>query len=124
MIVVDDQPDNADMFAAMLELLGFQVRVAYSGNSALRIAWEQRPEVAFLDLSMPNMDGRELAQRLREMFTARELTLIALTGFGQEQSAAREAGFEHYLLKPATAERVVELLSSLPDRDLRKVTYH
>jgi signal transduction histidine kinase/ActR/RegA family two-component response regulator len=123
-LVVDDQPDNADMFAAMLELLGFQVRVAYSGNAALRIAWEQRPEVAFLDLSMPNMDGRELAQRLREMFTATELTLIALTGFGQEQTTAREAGFEHYLLKPATADRVVELLSSLPDREMRKVTYH
>jgi CheY-like chemotaxis protein len=97
------------MFAALLEAMGQDVRVAYSGGSALDIAEEMRPQIAFLDVSMPGMDGRELARRLREQFTEEQLTMIALTGFASKDVPAPE--FAHHLLKPATSEAVVSYLS-------------
>jgi CheY-like chemotaxis protein len=108
-LVVDDNRDSADMFAALLEAMGQDVRVAYSGGSALDIAEEMRPQIAFLDVSMPGMDGRELARRLREQFTEEQLTMIALTGFASKDVPAPE--FAHHLLKPATSEAVVSYLS-------------
>jgi two-component system CheB/CheR fusion protein len=112
-LVVDDQPDNADMFAAMLERLGQEVQVAYGGTAALAAAKKYLPEVAFLDLSMPELGGRELANQLRRDFPKTALTLVALTGFGKDHPDARDPEFARHLLKPATVESVVELLQSL-----------
>ncbi len=110
-LVVDDQPDVADMFAAMLRTLGQDVEVAYDGDAALAAARRQTPQAAFLDISMPGMDGSELARRLRVDFPAAELTLVALTGIGNPSGTSRE--FDYYLLKPVSAETVIKLLSSL-----------
>jgi CheY-like chemotaxis protein len=95
-LVVDDQPDNADMFAAMLEQLGQEVQVAYGGSAAIEIAKEFRPQVAFLDLSMPDLGGRELAHRLRVDFPKSDLALVALTGFGSEHPDARDPEFARH----------------------------
>jgi two-component system CheB/CheR fusion protein len=72
-----------------LEGLGQEVGVAYSGERALQIAPEHRPEVAFLGLAMPGMSGRELAEQLRKRFPPEELTLIALSGFGKRSARER-----------------------------------
>jgi two-component system, chemotaxis family, CheB/CheR fusion protein len=112
-LVVDDQADNAEMFAALLESLGQDVRAAYGARAALEIAREYRPEIAFLDLSMPEIGGRELARLLRRDFPTDELTLIALTGFAKDHPDARDSEFARHVLKPATMAAVVELLASL-----------
>lgn len=112
-LVVDDEPDNADMFAIMLEQLGQEVQVAYEGGAALDIAKKFRPQVVFLDLSMPNLGGRELAHRLRQDFPNSDLALVALTGFTKDHPDARDPEFARHLLKPATMESVVEILNSL-----------
>ena len=114
-LVVDDNRDIADPFAALLRALGHQVEVAYGGEIGLRIAQKLRPEVAFLDLGMPGMDGFELARRLREDFPPEALTLVAVTGYGQDEARAqaREAGFDHHLLKPTDLATVTALLDEL-----------
>jgi signal transduction histidine kinase len=114
-LVVDDQGDVADMFAAMLEKFGQQVQVAYDGETALQIALEQRPQIAILDVAMPGMTGAELAQRLRKKFPPNELTLVAFTGYGPDNPIFKENPFDHHLLKPPTMERIAALLNSLPE---------
>jgi two-component system CheB/CheR fusion protein len=110
-LVVDDDTDVADMFAILLETLDQDVRVAYAGEAALQAAREHRPEVAFLDLSMPDMGGDELARRLREQAQPGPY-IVALSGFGIDTRKA-SSNFDNHLLKPAAIEKIVEMLSSL-----------
>jgi signal transduction histidine kinase/CheY-like chemotaxis protein len=109
-LVVDDQRDIADMFGALLETLGQDVTVVYSGADALRAAGERLPQVAFIDLSMPEMTGVEVAHRLREEFPSSTMTLVAMTGHGKPGAAAASA-FDDYLLKPVSKESVTAVLS-------------
>jgi CheY-like chemotaxis protein len=101
-LVVDDNRDAADSLALLLRLAGQEVRVAYDGPAALAVAAEFRPALAFLDIGMPGMDGYELAGRLRRVADLRGLTLVALTGWGQEEDRrrSRAAGFDQHLTKP------------------------
>ena len=112
-LVVDDNRDAADSLAALLEALGAQPFVAYSGLDALDIATQVRPTVAILDIGMPGMDGCELAERLRSDSLHAGLMMIALSGWGQADDRERiaAAGFDHHLLKPADVPRLVALLS-------------
>jgi signal transduction histidine kinase/CheY-like chemotaxis protein len=103
-LVVDDNVDAADSLAALLRLMGRDARAAYDGESALAAIGEFRPELAILDLGMPGMNGYELAARLRECYAAGDLRLVALSGHAQTQDAARAAGFDLHLLKPASAD--------------------
>lgn len=117
-LVVDDIRDIADSFARLLEVAGHEVIVGYDAEQGLRLAREHRPTVAFLDMIMPETDGLELAQRLRQEFAPSELTLVVVSGYGQSQDIekARAAGFEHHLLKPIEVQQVYALLDSLvPD---------
>ncbi|HXU81849.1 MAG TPA: ATP-binding protein, partial [Polyangia bacterium] len=100
-LVVDDNRDAAELLAEALELEGYQTRVAYDGPSALRLAAEFRPELAFLDIGLPVMDGYDLARRLRALDQG-PLVLVAVTGYGQPADRARsaEAGFDEHLVKP------------------------
>jgi two-component system CheB/CheR fusion protein len=113
-LVVDDQVDVADAFAALLRNLGQDAMVAYSGRGAIEIAGERNPQVAFVDISMPDMDGRDVARHLRKNFTSDDLTLVALTGFADDSNINKGNVFDHYLLKPAELGAVVDLLNSLP----------
>jgi signal transduction histidine kinase len=112
-LVVDDNGDAADALGAVLETIGQQATVAYSGESAIQVARQQRPQVAFVDLMMPGMSGSETARRLRQEFTPAELTLVALSGHSRSEPTAQGDPFEHYLLKPISLKRINRLLRSL-----------
>jgi CheY-like chemotaxis protein len=113
-LVIEDSPGTADALGRLLESMGQQVRVAHSGETGLRIAREQRPQIAFVDLVMPGISGSEVAQRLRQELPSSELTLVALSGYPHDHPSFQDTPFERHLLKPATAESIVTLLNSLP----------
>jgi signal transduction histidine kinase/CheY-like chemotaxis protein len=110
-LVVDDNADAARTLAELLRLDGHRVEIAGDGADALRIAEAQRPELVFLDLNMPGMDGFDLALRLRATPWGQDARLVALTGMGQQADIARTrgAGFDEHLTKPADPARVTEL---------------
>jgi CheY-like chemotaxis protein len=108
-LVVDDNPDAAHMLTALLRIAGHDVIKAANGAQALREAATQPLDVAVIDLAMPGMSGYELAASLRGQAWAQGMTLIALTGRGAPEDAARAraAGFDHHFLKPVTLERLL-----------------
>jgi signal transduction histidine kinase len=101
-LVVDDNSDAAESLALLLQIDGHDVRTAFDGVEALDLAAGFVPDVMLLDIGMPRLDGYEVARRLRKQPWARDLALIALTGWGQEQDRRRtaEAGFNAHLIKP------------------------
>jgi signal transduction histidine kinase len=115
LLVVDDNVDAAETLAALLEMDGHAVSVAYDGPSALERAVAEQPEVMILDIGLPGMDGIELARRLRAVPELQGAVLMALTGYGQQADRARsaEAGFDHHLVKPADPQQIGELLAQL-----------
>jgi CheY-like chemotaxis protein len=114
-LVVDDNRDAGESLAQVLALLGADVRVAHNGRDALEVFAEQRPRVVLLDIGMPGMNGYDVARVIRERFADTPTTLIALTGWGQEDDRrrAREAGFDHHLVKPAELGALQALLGAL-----------
>jgi signal transduction histidine kinase len=117
-LVVDDNRDAATSLGMLLETLGAQVRVVHDGHEALAIFGETDPTVVLLDIGMPGMDGYEVARTLRERYPERRPTLVALTGWGQEEDRqrVREAGFHHHLVKPAAIEDLHALLAGIERR--------
>jgi CheY-like chemotaxis protein len=113
-LVVDDNEDAAEMLSEALTALGYVVRTAPDGPSALVAAEEFQPQLALLDIGLPVMDGYELGRRLRESHSA--LRLVALTGYGQasDKARSREAGFDGHLVKPIHLDKLQRLLSTLP----------
>ncbi len=113
-LVVDDNADAADMLSALLGLLGHDTRSASGGAEALVQAEAWRPEVAFLDIGMPGMNGYELSERLGRL-PGLKLVRIALTGWGEENDRAhsKAAGFDHHLLKPCDLAAVEALLRTI-----------
>jgi CheY-like chemotaxis protein len=105
-LVVDDNVDAASSLAAMLRLEGLDAREAHDGVAALELARHFEPDVAFVDLNMPGMNGTALAAELRAQPWATELHLVALTGMGQKSDveATRAAGFDAHLTKPAAPD--------------------
>jgi signal transduction histidine kinase/ActR/RegA family two-component response regulator len=118
-LVVDDNADAAEMLATALSLRGHEVRTAGDGPAALAVAEEFRPQLAFLDLGLPIMDGFDVARRLRARQDARPLTLIALTGYGQESDRGRtaEAGFDQHLVKPVEIEMTLAIADRVAAAD-------
>ena len=115
-LVVDDNADAADSLAMLLRFEGHEVKTAYSGPEALEAVRRMRPQAVFLDIGLPQMDGYEIARRLRVDPAAGRVHLIAVTGYGQEhdRERGREAGFSAHLVKPADIEAVKQILASLP----------
>jgi PAS domain S-box-containing protein len=114
-LVVDDSRDAADTFAILLELSGHHVQTAYTGQRGLELAETFRPHVLLLDIGIPDLDGYQLAKKIRASPWGRGTILIAVTGWGQEEDRRRafEAGFNHHLTKPIAAETVESLIQSL-----------
>ena len=112
MLVADDNVDGAESLRLLLTLIGHDVVVAHDGEAALQMANRVRPTVAVLDIGMPGLNGYEVARRIRREAWGGQMTLIALTGWGQEndKNRAREAGFDHHLTKPITLEQLRKLL--------------
>jgi PAS domain S-box-containing protein len=112
-LVVDDALDAADTLARFLRLHGCKVEVAHDGVAGLDTAMRLGPDIVFLDLSLPRMDGLEVARQLRRRFKTDRMLLVATTGFGQDADRHRtaQAGFDHHLTKPADPAMVRALLS-------------
>ncbi|MES3022129.1 MAG: response regulator [Pseudomonadota bacterium] len=114
-LVVDDNDDAAQTLATLLDILGHDVATANDGLGALSEAQKFGPDVIFLDIGMPLMNGYEAAAALRKMPGLAHVTLVALTGWGSEQDMARSkaAGFDRHLLKPVAIDALVELLAAV-----------
>jgi CheY-like chemotaxis protein len=113
-LVVDDDPDIADGMARLLRLNGHETRIAFDGPSAIEAARTQRPDLIFLDLGLPEMDGYQVARALRgEGFDS--TVIVAVSGYGEEmaQNRSREAGFDHHLVKPIDFESLGALIGRL-----------
>ena len=118
-LVVDDNRDAADSLGLVLRLSGAQVHVVHDGAAALEALPHFRPALVLLDLGMPEMDGYEVARRIREELLQRDVSLVALTGWGQaeDRHRVREAGFDHHLVKPTDFESLQAVLASVGHRD-------
>ena len=114
-LVVDDNRDAASSLVTLLELMGHDVRVAFDGAQGLDIAAEFHPDIALLDLGMPGMDGLQVCRRMREVPWGRDMRIVAVTGWGQDedrrQSAA--AGFNLHLVKPVTPQTLSRAIAGL-----------
>lgn len=120
-LVVDDNVDAAQSLAMLLEISGHRVHTAYDGHAALEAAQEHRPDVAFLDIGLPKLDGYEVARRLRREPTLADMALIAMTGFGQatDRERSSDAGFDKHLLKPVDLQTVELTLQEVSERSRR-----
>ena len=114
-VVVDDTRAAVYTLARLLETMGQQVRTADDAATALELIRKERPDLVISDLAMPNMNGYELAQHVREDPALSGLVLVALTGYGQESNRrrAKEAGFDYYLVKPVSLEALETMLATL-----------
>jgi signal transduction histidine kinase/ActR/RegA family two-component response regulator len=116
-LVVDDNKDAAAMIAMYLEALGHEVLVEHSAKRALERARIEAPEVLLLDIGLPEMDGNELAKRLRSQSETAKSILIAATGYGQEQDRINSlnAGFNHHLVKPVDTKKLASILAKISE---------
>jgi CheY-like chemotaxis protein/two-component sensor histidine kinase len=112
-LVVDDNVDAAQTLAMLLRTCGHACEVAHDAQQALALAAQSCPEVFILDIGLPGMDGRQLARHLREQPATQSAQIVALSGYAQpeDQQAALADGFDHYLVKPVDAQRLLELLA-------------
>jgi signal transduction histidine kinase len=118
-LVVDDNRDSADTLAMMLELLGHEAERMYDPHAAVEAVARFQPQVVFLDIGMPGLNGYELARRLRAAPGGSALTLVAVTGWGQPEDRRRthEAGFDHHLVKPPEVEAIQRVCTQQPERE-------
>jgi PAS domain S-box-containing protein len=112
-LIADDNRDGAESLAMILELSGHEVLTAHTGPEAFQMAAQHRPHVAILDIGMPGLSGYEVAQQIRREAWGVNITLIAVTGWGQEDDKrqAQRAGFDHHLTKPVDPVMLEELLA-------------
>jgi signal transduction histidine kinase len=115
-LIADDNNDALESLATLLQLSGHEVFTATNGGTALQSAERHLPEVALLDIGMPMLDGYEVARRIRAQAWGQRITLVALTGWGQDSDRrrSREAGFDSHLVKPLDLETLTDLLARLP----------
>lgn len=112
-LIADDNEDGVTALGKLLEIAGHNVKVAFSGEEALAAGEAFHPDAIILDIGMPGMDGYETCRRMRELPWGRDVHMIALTGWGQEEDKrrTREAGFDHHLVKPIRSKDVKEVLA-------------
>jgi CheY-like chemotaxis protein len=112
-LIVDDADDAREVLAQFVILLGHDVRTARSGREALELAASFLPQVIFLDIGMPELDGYEVCSRLRTRQSMQDTAIYAVTGFGSDQHRVRskQAGFDGHLMKPLDLDHIAELLS-------------
>jgi CheY-like chemotaxis protein len=114
-LVVDDNKDVANTCSMLIELSGHQVQVAYTGGDAIEIAEAFRPQVILTDIGLPDIDGYQFAQRVRATSWGKTVVLVAITGWGAQESQQQSAvaGFNHHLTKPIDPKTIESLLASL-----------
>jgi CheY-like chemotaxis protein len=113
--VVDDTQDAAEALAALLELEGYKVAVAFGGLQAIHMLETFRPQIAVLDIGMPGMDGYALARKIRETQWGAAIHYIAFTGWSDERSRTRalSAGFHQFLVKPVDPRRFIRIIAEV-----------
>lgn len=116
-LAVDDNTDSAQSLGMLLEATGHDVQLAYDGPTALQATLDYRPNVVFLDIGLPGLDGYEVAKRIRQHPTLKNIVLVAMTGYGHAADLRRsdEAGFNHHLVKPADFTKIKEILASISE---------
>jgi CheY-like chemotaxis protein len=114
-VVVEDNEDSRDLLCELLAEEGFECTTAANGAAGLALIDETHPAIAILDVGLPEMDGFEVARRLRDNPANRGIFLIALTGYGQaaDRAASRDAGFDEHLVKPVNVDELLDLLADL-----------
>ena len=112
-LIVDDNVDTAECMSIVLRMEGYRTTTACDGRTALERFASKRPDAALLDLGLPDIDGCELARRIRTGADDPRLLLVALTGSGDDahRSATRAAGFDVHLLKPVAPDEILRLLA-------------
>ena len=117
-LVADDNEDAASTLAALLELLGNDVRRAHDGEQAVEVARDFAPQLALLDIGMPRLNGYECCRQIRALPGGGAMTLVAVTGWGQPDDRRRsaEAGFDQHLVKPVDPEALARLVMTLGAR--------
>lgn len=112
-LVIDDHRDAAETLGALLQLMGHEVQVVHDGRSGVEAALSARPDVILLDIGLPDIDGYEVARRLRGAEPGIDSLLVAMTGYGQESDRrlARAAGFDRHIVKPVGADLLERLLA-------------
>ena len=120
-LVVDDLHDSALSLALVLQRMGHHAEFVTDPWKALEVARRMRPELMFLDIGMPDIDGYALARMLRQEFGFDSLRLVALTAWGRDEDRAesRRAGFDAHVTKPADAETIESILQTIFDRPAR-----
>jgi signal transduction histidine kinase/ActR/RegA family two-component response regulator len=115
-LVVDDNVDSAESLAMLLRLGGHEIETAYDGLQAVESAERFKPDLILLDIGLPRLDGYDAAIRIRERTDGREVVLVAVTGWGQDEDRrrTREAGFDAHLTKPVDMAALGRLLAALP----------
>ena len=114
-LVVDDNRDNTEALALLLQLAGYKTAVALDGSKALEMVESWRPDIVLLDIGMPQLDGYEVCRRIRQQPRGKEIVLIAQTGWGAETDRQRtkEAGFDAHLVKPVDPDVLVDMCAKL-----------
>jgi two-component system CheB/CheR fusion protein len=115
-LVVDDNRDSAETLGMLLTIKGNEVRTAHDGVEAVEVAGAYRPELVLLDIGLPKLNGYDVARRIRQQPWGRAVTLVALTGWGQDEDRRRsmEAGFDHHVVKPVDFDALERLLAGSP----------
>jgi CheY-like chemotaxis protein len=114
-LVVDDNVDAATALEMLVEECGHRVCTAHTGQAALAAALDYRPDVVLLDIGLPELDGFEVAKRIRQQSVLHNIVLVAMTGYGRDTDRQRslEAGFDHYLVKPVDFGKVQQILATV-----------
>lgn len=114
-VIADDNVDAADMLSALLEMNGHKTITAHDGHEAVRMIRDEMPEVAFVDIGMPGLNGYEVASTIRKTTGIEPVVLVALTGWGDQKDRIKshEAGFEHHFTKPVSLIAINNLLADL-----------
>ena len=112
-LIVDDNQDAADLLAQLIRCLGHQALAVYHGQTAIRQAAIQKPDLVLVDLNMPDMDGFTVADAIRQQSGGSHVVIVAVTGLKGEDAKrhAYEAGFDLYLTKPVSIEALIDLLA-------------
>jgi signal transduction histidine kinase len=116
-VVCDDAADLRELVADLLRLRGHEVTVVEDGPSAVEVVLREKPDVALIDIGLPEMDGYEVARQIRERLKDARPRLIAMTGYGQasDRATAFEAGFDAHIVKPASADKILRALYGSPE---------
>jgi CheY-like chemotaxis protein len=111
-LVVDDNRDTAETLACLVRMQGYDARASFNGSDALELAETFHPDIVLLDIGMPGLNGYEIAQHIRKRLWGQRITLIAVTGWGQEDDRRRAiaAGFDYHLRKPIDPDFLQSLL--------------